>query len=97
MPSKSEGWPKAIAEGMFWGCVPIATKVSCVPFMLDFGKRGVLSNMSSDEDVREIENLINNPSLFDSKSEVALNWSRKYTIDMFQEEIKRLIKFTKNK
>jgi hypothetical protein len=21
---KSEGWPKAIAEGMFWGCVPLA-------------------------------------------------------------------------
>lgn len=32
--SKSEGWPKAIAEAMFWGCVPVASKVSCVPWML---------------------------------------------------------------
>jgi hypothetical protein len=23
---------------MFWGCVPIATAVSCVPYMLDYGK-----------------------------------------------------------
>ncbi|WP_438963149.1 glycosyltransferase [Nonlabens sp.] len=34
--SKSEGWPKAVAEAMFWGCIPIASKVSCVPWMLGF-------------------------------------------------------------
>lgn len=33
--SKSEGWPKAIAEGMWYGCIPIATSVSCVPWMLN--------------------------------------------------------------
>ncbi|MGA9589043.1 MAG: glycosyltransferase, partial [Salegentibacter sp.] len=42
LPSKSEGWPKALAEGMFFGCIPIATPVSCVPWMLDFGNRGIL-------------------------------------------------------
>ncbi|MBO2544296.1 glycosyltransferase [Salegentibacter sp. BDJ18] len=40
--SKSEGWPKAIAEGMWYGCVPIATPVSCVPWMLGNGSRGIL-------------------------------------------------------
>jgi len=34
--SKSEGWPKAVAEAMFWGCVPVASKVSCVPWMLGY-------------------------------------------------------------
>ena len=42
LPSRSEGWPKAIAEGMFFGCIPIATPVSCVPWMLGFGRRGIL-------------------------------------------------------
>ena len=42
LPSKSEGWPKAIAEAMFFGCIPIATAVSCVPWMLGFGSRGIL-------------------------------------------------------
>jgi glycosyltransferase involved in cell wall biosynthesis len=32
--SKSEGWPKAVAEAMFLGCIPVASKVSCVPWML---------------------------------------------------------------
>src|SRR5690606_8493945 len=34
LPSKSEGWPKAVAEGMFFGCIPVVTAVSCVPWML---------------------------------------------------------------
>ena len=42
LPSRSEGWPKAIAEGMFFGCIPIATSVSCVPWMLGYGSRGLL-------------------------------------------------------
>ncbi len=42
LASKSEGWPKAVAEAMFFGCIPIATTVSCVPWMLGGGSRGVL-------------------------------------------------------
>ncbi|MEO2064622.1 MAG: glycosyltransferase family 4 protein [Christiangramia sp.] len=42
LPSKSEGWPKALAEGMFFGCIPIGTAVSCVPWMLGEGCRGIL-------------------------------------------------------
>jgi glycosyltransferase involved in cell wall biosynthesis len=34
LASKSEGWPKAIAEAMFFGCIPISTSISCVPWML---------------------------------------------------------------
>ncbi|MEN8817637.1 MAG: glycosyltransferase [Nonlabens sp.] len=34
LASKSEGWPKAVAESMWYGCIPIATPVSCVPWML---------------------------------------------------------------
>lgn len=42
LASRSEGWPKAVAEAMFFGCIPIATSVSCVPWMLDYGNRGIL-------------------------------------------------------
>ncbi len=40
--SKSEGWPKTIAEGMWYGCIPVATPVSCVSWMLGEGSRGIL-------------------------------------------------------
>ncbi|MEO8253580.1 MAG: glycosyltransferase [Flavobacterium sp.] len=91
LPSKSEGWPKAIAEGMFWGCVPIATEVSCVPFMLDFGNRGLLLKMDLKQDVSELECLLNNQLDFAAKSQKAFTWSGKYTIDVFENEIKKLL------
>ena len=91
LPSVSEGWPKAIAEGMFWGCVPLATSVSCVPFMLDFGNRGLLLEMNLEKDALQIEALIKNPSDFNSKSQKASGWSRKYTLDFFEDEIKKLV------
>ncbi|MEN2400364.1 glycosyltransferase [Flavobacterium sp. MC2016-06] len=92
LPSKSEGWPKAIAEGMFWGCVPVATKISCVPSMLDYGKRGILLEMNLNKDLIQIEQLLLGESDFFSKSKLASNWSQNYTTDVFEAEIKKLIK-----
>jgi len=34
LASQSEGWPKAVAEAMFFGCIPVVTSVSCVPWIL---------------------------------------------------------------
>jgi glycosyltransferase involved in cell wall biosynthesis len=91
LPSESEGWPKAIAEGMFWGCVPVATKVSCVPFMLDYGKRGVLLDIDLEKDILQFELLLNNEIDFKNKSLRGSEWSRKYTLDLFDKEIKKMI------
>lgn len=92
LPSDSEGWPKAIAEGMFWGCVPVATKVSCVPFMLDYGNRGVLLDMHLEKDTLKMEILLKNETDFESKSKKASEWSRQYTLDVFEGEIKKLLR-----
>jgi glycosyltransferase involved in cell wall biosynthesis len=91
LPSESEGWPKAIAEGMFWGCVPVATAVSCVPFMLDYGKRGVLLNVDLDKDSLQMENLLKNETDFKKISLKASEWSRNYTLDVFEKEINKLL------
>lgn len=92
LPSESEGWPKAIAEGMFWACVPIATKVSCVPYMLDFGQRGILLDQNFSKDVAQIEAILKNEQEYVNKSKEAADWSRNYTLDVFEAEIKKLIK-----
>ncbi len=91
LPSISEGWPKAIAEGMFWGCVPIATSVSCVPEMLADGIRGILLQMKLDKDVEQIEALIQNQALFDGKSKAASIWAREYTLEVFEQEIEKFL------
>ena len=91
LPSESEGWPKVIAEGMFWGCVPIATAVSCVPYMLDYGKRGILIDLNLEKDCNQIEDILQDQNYFDTIQNMAASWSRKYTLDVFEVEIKHLL------
>lgn len=92
LPSKSEGWPKAIAEGMFWGCIPLATEVSCVPYMLDYGKRGVLLEMDLVKDVFQMESILKDKNTFKLKSTLAVQWSQNYTTDLFNSEIEKILK-----
>ena len=92
LPSESEGWPKAIAEGMFWGCVPVATAVSCVPFMLDNGNRGILLEMNLENDIRQLEAVLDDESCFQMMSKKGSDWSRTYTLDVFENEIEKLLR-----
>lgn len=91
LPSKSEGWPKVVAEAMFWGCIPLATKVSSVPDMLARGTRGVLLKLNLIQDAAQVTHLVSNPALFDTMSEAAANWSGEYTTEKFENEIKNLL------
>jgi glycosyltransferase involved in cell wall biosynthesis len=91
LPSESEGWPKAIAEGMFWGCVPVATAVSCVPFMIDYGDRGVRLEMQGEKDILQLESLLLNQFDYDYKQKKAVEWSSTYTLDVLEEEISKLM------
>lgn len=89
--SRSEGWPKAVAESMWWGCVPVTTRVSCVPQMLGNGERGFLLNNRPDEIAKVICEVIDQKYDFDSISRSAMEWSRLYTLERFEAEIRKLI------
>lgn len=89
--SKSEGWPKVVAEAMFWSCLPIASKVSCVPFMLDYGNRGSLVNSEVDEITSALKEYIYNESKYLKQINAAKGWSNKYTLDKFEFEIKKML------
>jgi glycosyltransferase involved in cell wall biosynthesis len=92
LPSQSEGWPKAVAEAMFWGCVPLVTPVSCVPFMLHEQTRGLLLSMDLMQDAQQLFDLLQQPADYESKAEAAMNWSRQYTLDQFKVEISKLLR-----
>ncbi len=91
LPSQSEGWPKVVAEAMFWGVITIVSKVSCVPWMLDYGKRGALLSMELSEDTNALKKLIADKSGLREMSQEAMDWSRQYTIDDFETEIKKIV------
>jgi glycosyltransferase involved in cell wall biosynthesis len=89
--SKSEGWPKVVAEAMFWGCIPITSDVSCVSEMLGNGTRGTIVKPSVAEIVATIEKYLNNSDAYISQAKNAMHWSRQYTLDKFEKEIKKLL------
>lgn len=91
LPSKSEGWPKAIAEAMFYGVIPVVTKISCVPYMLDKGNRGILIEPELNKAIAIIEKVIDKKGSLKKMGEKALLWSQGYTLDTFEEEIKKLL------
>ena len=92
LPSKSEGWPKAIAEGMFFGVIPIATEISCIPFMLDYGNRGILIKADLNHDLRIIMNVFEDISELETMSKNAMMWSQLYTLDRFESDIVKILK-----
>lgn len=91
LPSKSEGWPKAVAEAMFWKCCPVATRISCVPYMLDEGKRGVLLSLDLEKDAAKIASVLGNAADYNTKVSESMAWSRQFTLDLFDKEIKALL------
>ena len=93
LPSKSEGWPKVVAEAMFWGCVPIASPVSCVPFMMGNGSRGIVLKEQLHNDVSQIMNVLNNQEVYKKMALDGQTWSRQFTTDKFEAEISKLLKY----
>ena len=91
LPSQSEGWPKVVAEAMFWGAIPITRAVSCVPWMLGHGDRGILLKDELTADVQGIMQHLNKPELLQAMSQSGADWSRQYTTDAFSKAIKQLL------
>jgi len=92
LPSQSEGWPKVVAEAMFWGVIPIVSPVSCVPWMLDFGKRGLFFETDVSKTTERFISLIKNPDALQKMAKLAADWSRNYTLEKFEVEIQNLQK-----
>ncbi|MFW2348345.1 MAG: glycosyltransferase [Wenyingzhuangia sp.] len=89
--SKSEGWPKVVAEAMFWNCLPITSKVSCVPYMLGDNTRGKVVASSVESVLEALEGYLSNHQLYVSHIKNAEVWSRAYTLEKFELEIEKLV------
>jgi glycosyltransferase involved in cell wall biosynthesis len=89
--SDSEGWPKVVAESMFWGCLPITTNVSCVGEMIGHGERGVLVSNDIFEISQQLKSVIQNPSEYIDKVKMAIKWSQSFTLESFECEIQKLL------
>ncbi len=53
LPSRSEGFPKVIAEGTNYGCVPIVSNISCLDQYIQNGRNGFLIEDINEQGVSE--------------------------------------------
>lgn len=91
LPSKSEGWPKVVAEAMFWGVIPLVTPISCVPWMIGKGTRGILLDLDLSKDVSAFAKALKDKKQLEQMSINGCQWSHQYTLDMFEDSIKKLL------
>lgn len=91
--SKSEGWPKVVAEAMFWSCLPISSSVSCVANMLGNGSRGTIVASETNENsiVKIIEDYLKDTKEYEKQVLNAKKWSQEYTLEKFSIEIKKIL------
>jgi len=89
--SDSEGWPKAVAEAMWWGCVPISTPVSCVPWMLNQEQRGLLVTNSNNPNLDPLISLILHPIDYLAMAGQAKLWAQEYSLERMNHEIQKLL------
>jgi len=89
--SKSEGWPKVVAEAMFWSCLPVSTGVSCVPYMLGYGKRGAIINDKVKDIVLVVESYLKAEGKYQLSVIQGKEWSQKYTTEKFDKAITKLL------
>jgi glycosyltransferase involved in cell wall biosynthesis len=53
LPSKSEGFPKVLAEAMNYGCIPIASNVGSISHYIKDGESGIIMNEISTKGLTE--------------------------------------------
>lgn len=91
LASKSEGWPKVVAEAMFWGCLPLTTNVSCVNYMIGNGERGKLLTLDLNNDLKILASILQDENNYIEMCTRARDWSQQFTLDFFESEIKKIL------
>ena len=80
LPSLSERWPKAIAEGMCYGLVCVAVDHGHVSSMLS--GRGILLSTSTAEEIADsLESVAREPERYDLLMRRASEWARQYSVE----------------
>ena len=89
LASQTEGWPKAIAEGMAFGLVCIGTNRGLVPQMLGEG-RGLIVEPGDVASLAEtLQRTLNEPEKALQMSEQAAVWASQFTLEGLREALLR--------
>jgi glycosyltransferase involved in cell wall biosynthesis len=89
--SETEGWPKAVAEAMAFGLVPVATDRGLVPEMLSEGRGFAVPPRDVDALAAVLARLAADPGEMAAISARAAAWASQYSLDGLREAIRNLL------
>jgi glycosyltransferase involved in cell wall biosynthesis len=93
LPSRSEGFPKVIAESWNYGCIPISSAVGSIPHYLEEGRNGFLiSELTADVLVQTINTALNsNSELLLEVSKKGKELAKKFTFEHYLNHLKESV------
>lgn len=93
--SSSEGWPKALSEGMAYGVVPIAGAISSIPEILSQTGAGValpLNNLEAFADV--VQEYLHCPQKWKEASLAGVQLSSRFTYSSYLEAVRTMFRIS---
>jgi glycosyltransferase involved in cell wall biosynthesis len=96
LPSRTEGWPKVLAEGMAFGAVPIATAVGSIPSLLgQFGTGAVHPAPPAAGDVAAlVRDYVREPARWAAESRAAVEAAREFSYAGYRRRIRELLRLS---
>ncbi|MGQ9699016.1 MAG: glycosyltransferase family 4 protein [Armatimonadota bacterium] len=92
LPTRSEGWPKALSEAMAYGAVPVAGAVSSIPQILEDTGAGIaLDPLDIPSFVDAIQRFVQEPDLWWKASTKGREAAQAFTYEAYIERVKNLL------
>jgi len=91
LASESEGWPKAIAEGMAFGLICIGSNRGMVPDMLSEGRGLIVPPGDVDALAEALREIATAPEDYQLMRARAAAWSQQYSLEGLREALRELL------
>lgn len=92
LPSRTEGWPKVLSEGLASGALPIASSVGSIPAMLSrFGAGRAIESLAPADYATAIRGYVADPTRWRAEIEHGLTAARLFSYRAYQDAVKRLL------
>jgi glycosyltransferase involved in cell wall biosynthesis len=91
LPSSAEGFPKVIAEGAAYGCVPVVTDISSLSQYIEDGKSGFLMKNNTAQTIGETLKRISLVDDLEQVSKAVVPICDKFTYEYFRDRIQNEI------
>jgi glycosyltransferase involved in cell wall biosynthesis len=89
--SETEGWPKAIAEGMAFGLICVGTNRGLVPELLAGGRGFTVPPADVDSLVTVLQKVADDPDSFTEMRRRAAQWGQQFSLELLSERLRELL------